>query len=110
MGDIKIKVYSIDPAKEEAKVRWRSVIIALEEGIMGKKEYRVTGVGHSFYPSPLYLEFRTSIKSAHPDAKELGAKIEKEVEEFLNSEEVREKIKDDPYRIVVLSKDKKKIN
>lgn len=110
LGEFTIKVYRIDPEKEKADSRWSPVIDTIAEGLMGKKEFKVTGVGYSFYPSPLTLSIRTSVESTDSNAMELGARIEETVREFVESNEVENNVKDDPYKINVYSKDKKKIN
>ncbi|MBM6618254.1 DUF4030 domain-containing protein [Bacillus sp. RD4P76] len=80
------------------------------DGMMGKKEYEVTGFAYSFHPSPLQIILKTSIKSTDKDAKERAAKVEQTVEEFLKSDELKDVVKTYPYKIVVRSKDKKQIN
>lgn len=109
-GEFKIKVYKIDPVKEEAEKRWSPVISTIAQGLMGKRDFHVKGVGYSFYPSPLTLTVKTSVKSTDPDAEEIAKKIEMEVRRFIESDEVKDRVKDDPYNIIVYSKDKKEIN
>lgn len=110
LGKFKIKFYHLNPKAEEADKRWQPVISTITDGLMGKKEFRVTGVGYSFYPLPLTLSIRTSVDSADPDAKKLAAKIEKTVKDFIESDEVQPVVKNDPYNIEIYSKDKKKLN
>ncbi|MGY0694442.1 DUF4030 domain-containing protein [Virgibacillus sp. FSP13] len=110
LDDFKIKVYKIDPEKEKADRRWSPVITTIAEGLIGMKELKVEGVGYSFYPSPLTLSIRTSIDSSDSNAKELGNEIKRKVRQFIESNEVAEIVKDDPYNINVYSKDKEKIN
>jgi nitrogen regulatory protein PII len=109
-GEFKIKVYKIDPIKEEAEQRWSPVISTIAQGLMGKKDFHVKGVGYSFYPSPLTITIKTSVKSSEPDTEKIAEKIEMEVRRFIESDEVKDKVKDDPYNIIVYSKDKKEIN
>ncbi|WP_106498213.1 DUF4030 domain-containing protein [Lentibacillus sp. Marseille-P4043] len=110
LGDFKIKIYKIDPEKEEADRRWTPVITTITEGLIGMEGLKVEGVGYSFYPSPLTLSIRTSIDSSDSNAKELGNEIERTVRQFIESNEVAEIVKDDPYKINVYNKDKEKIN
>lgn len=110
LGEFTIKVYKTDPDKEKADRRWRPVISTISEGLIGVKEFKVEGVGYSFYPSPLTISIRTSVESTDSNAAELGKEIESEVRQFIESTEVEENVEDDPYNINVYSKDKKKIN
>ncbi|WP_099157450.1 DUF4030 domain-containing protein [Virgibacillus ndiopensis] len=110
MDKFTIKVYKTDPEKEKADRRWRPVITTISEGLIGMKELKVEGVGYSFYPFPLTISIRTSVESSDSNARELGKEIENKVRHFIESEEVKENVKDDPYNINVYSKDKEKIN
>ncbi|PLT33417.1 hypothetical protein CUU64_14095 [Bacillus sp. V5-8f] len=53
---------------------------------------------------------KTTISSTDPDKVEVGQEIEDTILEFLESEEAKAAIQNDEYKIIVLSKDKKKIN
>ncbi len=110
LGKFSIKINKVNMEKRAQEQRWMPVIDTIFEGILARKEYKATGAGYSFHPLPLKIEIRTSIQSSNPHAKELGHKIERTIQNFIQSEKVEEYVKDDPYRIVVLSKDKKKIN
>jgi hypothetical protein len=52
----------------------------------------------------------TSILSSDPTAKALGTEIESMIVEFLESEEISPILDNEPYEIIVNSKDNKKIN
>ncbi len=110
LSNFTIKFYRIDPVKEEADKRWRPVIDAITTGLLGEKDYKVKSVGYSFYPSPLTLTIKTTINSTDPNAKVLALKIEKTIQNFIKSDEVKEKVKKDPYKIKIYSNDHKKIN
>lgn len=110
LGEFQIKTYKIDPVKEEAEGRWRPVISTITEGLIGIEKYKVTGVGYSFYPSPLTISIRTSIKTSDSKADELVQEIEQTIHEFIQSDEVKDNVKDDPYIINIYGKGKTKIN
>ncbi|MGG1397709.1 DUF4030 domain-containing protein [Bacillus salipaludis] len=80
----------------------------LAEGLMSKKEFKVTGVG--FKSKPLTFMIQTSVQSTDPKSKELGKKLDQMIVEFLNSKEISPILKNDPYEIIIKSKDNKKIN
>ncbi|MDP1420382.1 DUF4030 domain-containing protein [Peribacillus simplex] len=81
---------------------------AIAEGLMSKKEFKVTGV--SYKGNPLRFIISTSILSSDPEAKALGTEIESMIVEFLKSEEISPILGKESYEITVKSKDKKKIN
>ncbi|MEH7014656.1 DUF4030 domain-containing protein [Neobacillus niacini] len=81
---------------------------AMSEGLMSKKEFKVTGV--SYKSKPLNFIISTSILSSDPTAKALGTEIESMIVEFLESEEISPILDDESYEIIVNSKDNKKIN
>ncbi|MBA2876261.1 DUF4030 domain-containing protein [Thermaerobacillus caldiproteolyticus] len=110
IGAFPIKIHKIDMEKREQEARWRTVIKTIAEGLMSQKEYKVKGVGYSNHPSPMTITIKTTVSSSDPEARELGNKIEKMVVDFINSKEAKKAVKDDPYKIIVYSKDKKELN
>ncbi|MFB5196160.1 DUF4030 domain-containing protein [Neobacillus sp. KR4-4] len=84
------------------------IIPTIAEGLMSKKEFKVTGVGYK--SKPLSFIISTSILSSDPTAKALGTKIESMIVEFLKSEEISPILDNESYEVVVNSKDNKKIN
>jgi len=84
------------------------IIPAIAEGLLSKKEYKVTGVGYKSKPFMIILS--TSIQSYDPTAKELGMKIDKAINEYLKSDDILSLLGDEKVKVIVYSKDKKKIN
>ncbi|MES9685866.1 DUF4030 domain-containing protein, partial [Gottfriedia acidiceleris] len=84
------------------------IIPAISEGLMSKKEYKVTEIGYK--SKPLIIMVSTSIKSSDLTAKELGMKIDKEINEYLKTEDILSILGDEKVKVIVYSKDKKKIN
>ncbi|MFF2875176.1 DUF4030 domain-containing protein [Gottfriedia sp. NPDC057991] len=84
------------------------IVPVISEGLMSKKEFKVTGVGYK--SKPLKIIIRTSIKSSNPLAKNLGEEIETEINEFLKSKDISSVLGDEKYEIIIYSKDKNKIN
>jgi hypothetical protein len=80
----------------------------LAEGLMSKKEFKVLGVAYK--NKPLTFIIRTYLPSSDPKAKELGKKLNQMIVEFLNSKEISSILKNEPYEIMIKSKDNKKIN
>lgn len=100
----------IDVKTREQENRWLRVLIPIFDGLNSKKEYQVIDYSFSIQSGIMYLYFDTNVLSSNPDSKQLGKKIENAVKEFLESEEAKEIIKDDEFKINVYSKDKQKIN
>ncbi|MGF6949796.1 hypothetical protein QF028_002301 [Neobacillus sp. B4I6] len=80
----------------------------IADGLMAKKEFKVTGVGYK--DKPLSFIISTSVLSSDPTAKALGTKIESMIVEFLQAEEISPIVGNEPYEITVNSKDNRKIN
>ncbi|WP_433750131.1 DUF4030 domain-containing protein [Falsibacillus pallidus] len=110
LTDIHIKIHLAKMKFVEMEQRWQPVISAIAEGLMSKSEYKVRGVGYSFHPLPLTITIKTSVDSKSPEAKRLAEKIENEVNELIHSDEAKRAVKDDPYRLIIYSKDKKELN
>ncbi|MBT2744756.1 DUF4030 domain-containing protein [Bacillus sp. ISL-77] len=84
------------------------ITIPLSEGLMSKKEFKVTEVGYKI--KPLTFIIQTSVQSTDPKSKELGKKLDQMIVEFLNSKEISSILKNESYEIIIKSKDNKKIN
>jgi Protein of unknown function (DUF4030) len=106
------KDYRINVTRVTVKVtkpdKGSQVITAITEGLMSKKEYKVSSVGYK--SKPLTFIIRTSILSTEPTAKTLGTEIESTIVEFLESKEISPILDKEPYKIIVNSKDNKKMN
>lgn len=104
-----VKFKKINMMKRDQDQRWAEILSLTGEDLMGKKVYKVTGLGYSVYPSPEII-FKVSMKSTDPDAKEHAEQLEKVIEDYLQTDEMKEKVKDDSYTITIRSKDQKKLN
>ena len=103
----KIKVTRVT-VEVRAADKGSQIIPAIAEGLLSKKEYKVTGVGYK--SKPFIIMISTSIQSSDLTAKELGMKIDKEISEYLKSEDILSILGDEKVKVIVYSKDKKKIN
>lgn len=81
---------------------------AIAEGLMSKKEYKVSGVAYK--SKPLTFIISTSIEEDEPAVEQLAEKIEITIVDFLASDKIVSILNNEPYEIIVYSKDKKKIN
>lgn len=108
--EYKIEFVKIDLAGIEQENRWLRVLIPIFDGLNSKKEYQIRDFSFSSQSPKMRIYFYTDVLSSNPESKQLGVKIENTVKGFLESEEAREFIEDDEYKIIVYSKDKKKLN
>ncbi|RIW34007.1 DUF4030 domain-containing protein [Bacillus salacetis] len=106
LGEVPVNFHKIDMAKREQEGRWQQVITTIGEGLMGRKDYQVKGVGYSNHPSPMTVFVTLQLPASDSAAKDLAKETEQTVNEFIRSDEAEEMIKDDPYKIVIYSKDK----
>ncbi|KAA0546538.1 DUF4030 domain-containing protein [Bacillus sp. BGMRC 2118] len=113
IGEYTVNVVTID-LEQEIENKWSKwntdVFPVIVSGMMGKKEYEVTGFTYSFKPEALEIFLKTSINSTDHNAKDRALKVETTVKEFLESEELKEITSTHPYKIIVRSKDQKQIN
>ena len=80
----------------------------IAEGLLSKKEYKVTGIAYK--SKPLTFIISTSIEEDNAAAQELADNIETTIVDFLMSGEIVSILNNEPYEIVVYSKDEKKLN
>jgi hypothetical protein len=111
-GEFKYRITSIDMAAREQELRWgkHDIISILFGGLMENKAFKVTGLSYSFHPLPLQIEVKISLKSTDPESKQLAEEIENEITEFIQTHEKAAEVRNDPYELTIVGKDKKKIN
>ncbi|MBH0158601.1 DUF4030 domain-containing protein [Fictibacillus sp. 5RED26] len=104
-----VKFKKVNMKKRDQDRRWAEILGLVGDELMGKKVYKVTGLGYSVYPSPEII-FKTSLKESVPEAENHAKELEKVIEEFLKTEKMQAKVKGDSYKITIRSEDYKKIN
>jgi hypothetical protein len=111
-GEFKMRITRIDMAAREQELRWEKngIVHIIGSGLMENKEFKVKGYSYSFHPLPLQLIIKTSVLATDPEASKVVERIEKEITEFIQTDEKTKDIRNDPYELTILSKDKKKIN
>lgn len=103
---VKIDVYNVK--KRERENRWSPIISTIAEGTFGAKKYKVNGVGYTNrYAEYMEITISTSVSSSDSDYEEVVSDIKDTIQEFLTSKKTKEIIKDDAYKVVITSKDKK---
>ncbi|KRE07844.1 hypothetical protein ASE46_23690 [Bacillus sp. Root239] len=103
-----IKVYKINLKKREQEGRWGNILDDVGEDLLGKEAYHVKMVGYSVHPEPQVFIY-TSL-SYSEENKQFANKLEGVIDEFLQTEDMKVKIKEDPYKIIIYAKGKKKLN
>jgi hypothetical protein len=78
--------------------------------MMGKKELRVTGVSYIVYPEPQKITLNTSVKSSDFGAEQFVDELQALVDKYRKTGELAKAVQGDSYSIVILSKDKKRLN
>ncbi|WP_341285747.1 DUF4030 domain-containing protein [Priestia megaterium] len=78
------------------------------EGLLSKKEYKVTEVG--YVEEPLTFNIKTSVNASDSSSKGLAQKIEKEVKQLTELKNIKEKLDGKSYKVVIYSKDGEKLN
>jgi hypothetical protein len=111
-GEFRYRITSIDMAAREQELRWgkSGVLNVLFSGLDENKAFKVTGLSYSFHPLPLQIKVKISLKSTDPEAKKLAEEIENEITDFIQTHEMATEVRNDPYELIILGKDKKKIN
>lgn len=108
LKEYKLKVRVYDVKKADREERWMPIINTIAEGIFGNEEYKVEGVGYTNKNDDyMYIKITSTASSTDEDFEEVRDKIESTILEFLESEKTKKIIKDDAYKIVIISKDKK---
>lgn len=109
-GEFSIELNKVDMEKMKKELQWTDVISVIHEGLRARKEYHTKGLAYSFKTDTIQIIVKTTVKSTDKQAEEIAVKIENTVNEFIQSNEIQEKVKGEPYTIIVRSSDQKKMN
>ncbi|MFE7083792.1 DUF4030 domain-containing protein [Priestia megaterium] len=106
---IPITIKKTDMIKREQEDRWSDILDVVSQDLLGKKEYKVRTVGFSVYPEPEIQAFIT-LSSSEEHNKEFAEQLEKVIDNFLQSDQMKTRVKGESYHIKIFSKDNKVIN
>lgn len=111
-GTFNIRITQVDMKAREQEKRWdkNNIMGILARGLMENKKFEVKGYSYSFHPLPLQIKIKLSVHSSDKKAKELATKIEEEIDLFIQTDEITKDVRNDPYQVTILSKDKKVLN
>ncbi|PFE91747.1 hypothetical protein CN325_24385 [Bacillus thuringiensis] len=95
-----------------AEQRWQLVFGHIFDDVFRKNGYEGFGIQQINYKKnqPVAIDIKTKISVDEVEAREIGQKIEKEVEGVLNTEEIKKWIENDSYAIGIYNIDDRKIN
>ncbi|PES48771.1 DUF4030 domain-containing protein [Bacillus thuringiensis] len=96
----------------KAESRWNQVFGHIFDDVFRKNGYEGFGIQQINYKKnqPVTIDIKTKISDDEVGARELGQKIEKEVEVVLKTEAVKKWIENDSYAIGIYDIDDRKIN
>lgn len=107
-GSLKsVQIITKDVSVEELETKWMPVITSIEEELYLKKEYRVDDISYTFNPEKVSITIKLNMNSSHTESKEEVNKIHERITEFLNSEEVKIKIDNQVYELLIQDKNGK---
>ncbi|WP_409273350.1 DUF4030 domain-containing protein [Neobacillus sp. SCS-31] len=110
-NEVTVNFHKFNVLKRETENKWASKVLpVIGEGMLGKKEYKTKGIGYSFKKGIMNIYITTKIDKSDSEAPELASKIEAEIHEFLQSDDLKDIVADTPYKIVVRDKEGKDIN
>lgn len=105
---INIRKYNL--AKRQQYDRWTEAVSAIGHEFRTYKKYQVSSVGYQSKDGLMRILIKIKLKSTDPKAAELASDLNTMIEDFIKSPDIWEKVKEDPYEIVITGKDKKQIN
>ncbi|MBT2695680.1 DUF4179 domain-containing protein [Bacillus sp. ISL-55] len=105
-----VKIRKFDVVKRDQYARWSDAVSGMGHEFMTYKKYKVSGVGYKSKDGLMTIFITMKMKSTDKEAASLATDLYTMAEEFIKSDEIWPKVKQDPYRIVVRTKDKKEFN
>lgn len=103
--EVKIRKYNL--AKREQYARWSNAVSGIAHEFKTYKKYNVSGVGYQSKDGLMRIFITMKMKSTDEGAVEHASDLYTMAEEFIKSDEIWPHVKEDPYKIVVRTKDKK---
>ncbi|MBM7660361.1 hypothetical protein JOC85_001128 [Bacillus mesophilus] len=104
-----VQVKKIDVAKMQQDNRWAVEIVSPLSEQMKNEQFKVKSVGYTLDPSPTLI-IQSSVSSSELDSKNYSLELEKRITEMLESDEMKDSLKGDSYKIEIYSKEGTKLN
>ena len=100
----RVQIITKDALEEELELKWMPIMMSIEEEFYLKKEYRVADISYTYKPEKVSITIRMNMISSDAEAKEAVTKIRESITEFLESEEVKAKIDNQKYELIIQDK------
>ncbi|KAA0547046.1 DUF4030 domain-containing protein [Bacillus sp. BGMRC 2118] len=112
MGKFTVNVSLYDPVLVDRGNRLMPIYETISSGLTAKTdEFKVDTVGVSNKSnSPFYIEIQTTVSASDKNSRKVVKSIKQTIQEFIQSSEVQEKVKEDKYKIVIKSKEGKEMD
>lgn len=101
---VQIDTYDVKARKREEL--FLPVLRIVSDGLTAKKQFHVKHVGYT-NKTAFTLTITLNVNENDSSAEKALADIEKELQEFMNNEQTKSMVKNEPYSIEILSKDGK---
>jgi hypothetical protein len=101
--EVSLKVELYDHVKQELDQRWRPVIDTISQGMFNKKEYKVTEVSSDTSTEMVILNIKIAVSSTDENFQTIVQKIESDIREFMNTDQIKGIIQDEEYLIQIIS-------
>jgi hypothetical protein len=109
-GEYEVKVHLYDQKVREREGKFMPIYHTIHEGLSAKTEfYQFDSVGYSSKKDYFYMEVRTTVPSTNKDIEVVVNKLAQTIQEFLDSAEIQQQIQNEPYKIAIVSTDKKEL-
>lgn len=108
--NIEVKIRKFNLAKREQYARWGDAVSGIAHEFMTYKKYKVSGVGHKSEDGLMTIFITMKMKSTEEGAADHAIDLYTMAEEFIKSDEIWPQVKEDPYKIIVRTKDKKEFS
>lgn len=108
--DVVVTIRKFDVVKRDQYARWSDAVGGIGHEFKTYKKYKVSGVGYKSKDGLMTIFITMKMKSTDKEAAAHATDLYTMAEEFIKSDEIWPKVKQDPYRIVVRTKDKKEFN
>jgi hypothetical protein len=104
---VKVKIRKFNLAKREQYARWSNAVSGIAHEFKTYKKYKVSGVGYQSKDGLMKIFITMKMKSTDEGAADHASDLYAMAEEFIKSDEIWPFVKEDPYTIIVRTKDKK---
>jgi hypothetical protein len=103
-----VKFHTVNLKEQAIEREWTSKVLpVIWEGLGNKKEYKTRGFSYSFKDGKFTIVIRTSADGS--DVTEVAKKINAALKDYLNSDDLKSIVNNQPYEVVVEDKNGNKV-